>query len=261
MIQGTDLKIAYDKKIVVDEFSFEVRVGEIVSLIGPNGSGKSTILKVISRLMKSNGGFVHLDGCDIHRLSTREVARSLAILPQGHQTPPDFTVRELIQYGRMPHRRWYEAMNSEDSAIIEWAIRQTQMEDFAERYVNSLSGGERQRAWIAMALAQKPKILLLDEPTTYLDICHQLEIMELIKGLNKDLGITVIMVLHDMNQAIGYSHRLLVINHGRLVTEGEPSAVLTRELMREVYRVEAEITRHPQTGRLVFLPLGLTRAV
>jgi iron complex transport system ATP-binding protein len=257
MIEGLGLTIGYETKNVVSEFNIAAKQGEVVSLIGPNGSGKSTVLKVLSRMMKSSGGVVRLDGHDIHKLPTREVAKKLSMLSQTHTSPPDFTVRELVSYGRMPHQSWFEAINKEDQEIIEWAISKTRLEHLADRSVNSLSGGERQRAWIALALAQKPKILLLDEPTTFLDICHQIEIMELVKALNQELGITVVMVLHDLNQAAAYSHRLVVIKDGQLVTEGEPAQVLTSDLMRKVYNVEAEIACHPQTGKLFFHALGL----
>ncbi|WP_026478644.1 ABC transporter ATP-binding protein [Alkaliphilus transvaalensis] len=260
MIKASNLKIGYDQKIVVEDFNFEIPQGEIVSLIGPNGSGKSTVLKVVSRLMNSIDGVVYLDGCDIHRLPTKEVAKKLSILSQYQSTPPDFTVEELVSYGRMPHRKWYEAKSQEDEEIIEWALKQTRVEKFRDRSVNSLSGGERQRAWIAMALAQRPKILLLDEPTTYLDICHQIEVMELVNKLNEELGITVVMVLHDLNQAVRYSHRLVVIKDGRFVMEGTPEEVLTKELLRNVYHVEAEVTVDKMIGKPVFLPIGLSYA-
>jgi len=234
--------------------------GEVVSLIGPNGSGKSTVLKVLSRMMKSRGGTVYLDGRDIHKLPTAEVARKLSILSQNHVTPPDFTVRELVTYGRIPHQKWYETINNEDSAVVEWAISKTHMQNLAERSVNTLSGGERQRAWLALALAQQPKVLLLDEPTTFLDICHQLEVMALIQDLNAELGLTVVMVLHDINQAAAFSDRIVVIKEGRLVAEGPPLKVLTPELLRSVYRVEAEIALHPHSGKLYCHALGLCRA-
>ena len=257
MIQATALKIAYDSKVVVDAFGFEVMEGEIVSLIGPNGSGKSTVLKAVSRLISQTEGVVCLDGRDIHKLSTKEVAKKLSILSQQHSSPPDFTVEELVAYGRMPHRKWYETRTSEDDDIISWAIKQTKLENLAQRLVNTLSGGERQRAWIAMALAQRPKVLLLDEPTTYLDICHQMEVMELAAKLNKELGITIIMVLHDLNQAARYSDRMVVIKDGRLVADGVPEKVLTKELLRDVYNVEAEVKVDKRIGKPTFFPLGL----
>jgi len=260
MIAANKLTIDYERKIAVVDFDMVVREGEVVSLIGPNGSGKSTVLKVLSRMMKSRGGTVYLDGRDIHKLPTAEVARKLSILSQNHDTPPDFTVRELVTYGRIPHQKWYETINSEDSSVVEWAIEKTNMQELAERSVNTLSGGERQRAWLALALAQQPKVLLLDEPTTFLDICHQLEVMALIQDLNAELGITVIMVLHDINQAAAFSDRIVVIKDGRLVAEGPPLKVLTSELLRDVYRVEAEIALHPHSGKLYCHALGLCRA-
>jgi iron complex transport system ATP-binding protein len=257
MIQAANLKIGYDKKIVVDGFGFDIKAGEIVSLIGPNGSGKSTVLKVLSRLMNKLEGVVHLDGHDIHKLPTKEVAKKLSILSQYNISPPDFTVEELVSYGRMPHRQWYETKSKEDEEIISWAIQQTKLETLAHRIVNSLSGGERQRAWIAMALAQKPKILLLDEPTTYLDISHQIEVMELVTRLNRELGLTAVMVLHDLNQAVRYSHRLVVIKDGKFYMEGAPMAVLTKDMLRCVYNVEAEVTIDEQIGKPVFFPRGI----
>lgn len=260
MIQASDLKIGYDNKIVVDGFGFVIERGEIVSLIGPNGSGKSTVLKVLSRLMDKLGGAVSLDGHDIYKLPTKEVAKRISALSQHNISPPDFTVEELVGYGRLPHRKWYECRSSKDEEIVSWALKQTRLEKLSHRLVNSLSGGERQRAWIAMALAQKTEVLLLDEPTTYLDISHQIEVMELIAGLNKEFGITIIMVLHDLNQAVRYSHRLVVIKDGRLFTQGAPKDVLTREMLRSVYNVEAEVALDGRMGKPVFYPIGIACA-
>lgn len=260
MIKASNLKIGYENTVVVDGFDFEIKEGEIVSLIGPNGSGKSTVLKVVSRLMNSIEGVVHLDGYDIHRLPSKEVAKKLSILSQYHSTPPDFTVEELVGYGRMPHKKWYETKTKEDEEIIAWAIQQTRVEKFRHRSVNSLSGGERQRAWIAMALAQRPKVLLLDEPTTYLDICHQIEVMELVNKLNKELDLTVVMVLHDLNQAVRYSQRLVVIKDGRFFMEGTPEEVLTKELLRDVYSIDADVTMDMRIGKPIFLPIGVSYA-
>ncbi len=260
MIKAANLKVGYDNNIVVDGFGFTLEKGEIVSLIGPNGSGKSTILKVLSRLMAKQGGAVYLDGYDIHKLPTKEVAKKLSALSQYNVSPPDFTVEELVWYGRLPHRKWYACQSSADEEIVWWAIKQTRLEKLSHRTVNSLSGGERQRAWIAMALAQKTEVLLLDEPTTYLDISHQLEVMELISGLNKEFGITIIMVLHDLNQAARYSHRLLVIKEGRIFAEGAPEKVLTKEMLRHVYHVEAEVALDRRIGKPVFYPLGISCA-
>ncbi len=257
MISASKLQIAYEDNVVVHDFDFVIQPGEIVSLIGPNGSGKSTVLKAISRLMKTLTGVVHLDGLDIHKLPTREVAKKLSILSQHQITPPDFTVEELISYGRLPHRNWYQSKNKDDIKYVQWALEQTHLEKLAHRPIDSLSGGERQRAWIAMALAQKTSVLLLDEPTTYLDICHQIETMELLTRLNRELDLTIVMVLHDLNQAVRYSHRLVVIKEGKLVTSGTPEKVLTTNLLRDVYKVKARITLDQCLGKPVFLPLGL----
>lgn len=257
MIRASELKIGYDKKVVVDEFGFHINPGEIVSLIGPNGSGKSTVLKVLARLMDKMGGAVHLDGADIHRLPTKEVAKKLSILSQYNITPPDFTVEELVSYGRLPHRKPFQMESKADQEIVWRALKQTKLEKLAHRYISHLSGGERQRTWIAMALAQQPQILLLDEPTTYLDISHQLEVMELILKLNAELGITAIMVLHDLNQAVRYSNRLIVIKDGKKFMDGSPQEVLTAEMLRSVYNVEAEVTMNSHMGKPMFMPLGL----
>lgn len=257
MIEAVELKIAYDGKLVVDGFDFSIGYGEIVSLIGPNGSGKSTVLKVVARLMENKGGAVYLDGTDIHKLPTKEVAKKLSILSQYNITPPDFTVEELVSYGRLPHRKMFRLESQSDREITRWALQKTRLEKLAHRPVNSLSGGERQRAWIAMALAQQPKILLLDEPTTYLDISHQLEVMEIIQSLNRDLGITAVLVLHDLNQAVRYSNRLIVIKDGKKYLDGSPQEVLTVDMLRTVYNVEAEVTQDTQRGKPIFRPLGL----
>lgn len=258
MIKACNLKIAYDKWVIVEDFDFEIRRGEIVSLIGPNGSGKSTVLKAVSRLMKSKEGVVYLDGRDIYTLPTREVARKLSILPQSHTAPPDFTVEQLVSYGRMPHLKWYETKGSDDNHIVRWAMEAANITHLSKRSINSLSGGEKQRAWIAVALAQNPKVLLLDEPTTYLDICHQFEVLELIKRLNTENGLTIAMVLHDLTHAANYSHRVVAIKGGRKIAEGSPEQVITSGLLREVYNVEAEIIRGGSRHSLAVLPVGLS---
>ena len=258
MLSAKELSIGYEKNIVVEDFNAEINKGEIISIIGPNGSGKSTVLKVISRLISKESGHVSLCGKDIFNLSIKELARKMSVLSQDNTSPEDITVEELVYFGRMPHKKWYESRAKEDDEIVEWALQQTRMTQFRERKVTRLSGGQKQKVWIAMALAQKPEILLLDEPTTYLDICHQLELMELVKRLNRDFGITVIMVLHDLNQAVRYSHRMLVLKDGKLYVEGSPEKVLTKEMLREVYNVEADVTIDTQIGKPVFLPLGLS---
>ncbi len=259
MICAKGLSIAYDKKNVVSNFTMDIKEGEIVSIIGPNGSGKSTVLKVISRLMNASDGVAYLDGNDVHRLPTKEVAKKLAILCQHNHSPSDCTVRDLVAYGRVPHKQWYEFTNYDDNSIVDWAISVTGLQEFEHRSVTTLSGGERQRAWVAMALAQKTKVLILDEPTTYLDVSHQLEVMELLKKINEEYKITIIMVLHDLNQASKYSNRMYVINKGKLVMQGCPSEVITKKMLRDVYKIDAHISADPASGKPLFFPIGLLK--
>lgn len=258
MLGAKGVVLAYENHIVVQGLDLEIQAGEMVSFIGPNGSGKSTILKALARALKTRGGVVYLDGKDIQTIPPRQLARRLAILPQQAESPGDLTVRELVWHGRYPHLRWWERAGTRDTETVEWALREAKLTALADRPVASLSGGERQRAWIALALAQNPRILLLDEPTTYLDICHQLEVMELIRRLNRTLNLTVVMVLHDINQAARYSDRIIALKNGKIVAQGSPRQVLTRELLREVFGVESRIEQD-QDGNLICLPFALAR--
>lgn len=256
ILEARDLRLAYDRQEVVCGLTLAVSSREIISLIGPNGSGKSTILRALARALRPKGGAVYLNGRDLQTLSPTKLARQLAILPQGPEAPSDLTVRELVWYGRSPHVQWWSRPTASDAEVVAWALKETKLEGLADRAVATLSGGEKQRAWIALALAQTPQVLLLDEPTTYLDISHQLEVMELVRRLNETLGLTVVMVLHDINQAARYSHRLIALQHGRVVAEGAPGAVLTPALLRQVFGIEARI-EHDRDGVPLFLPLGL----
>lgn len=241
VLHTEELSLGFGSRIIVNGINLSVAKGDVISILGPNGSGKSTLLKGLSRNLKPMGGVVYLNGENIHRQSAGRIAKKLAILPQKHDTASDVTVRELVEYGRFPHQRWWQAAKSEDDAIVLEAMRQTGVDGFADRAVSTLSGGELQRAWIAMALAQKPQILLLDEPTTYLDICHQLEVMDLVRQLNQTQAITVVMVLHDINHAAKYSSRIFVLHQGSLFAAGSPAEVVTPEMLAAVFGVEAEI--------------------
>lgn len=258
MLGAKGVSLAYEDRLVVDGLDVEIPEGEVVSLIGPNGSGKSTILKALSRALKTRKGVVLLDGKDIQAISPRQVAKRLAILPQTPESPGDITVQELVWHGRYPHMQWWERAGAKDKETVDWALKETKLSQLAERPVASLSGGERQRAWIALALAQDPQILLLDEPTTYLDICHQLEVMELIRRLNEDFRLTVAMVLHDINQAARYSDRIIALKNGRIVAQGTPREVLTRGLLRDVFGVDSRIEQD-QDGKLMCLPIALAK--
>ncbi|MTI60304.1 MAG: ABC transporter ATP-binding protein [Firmicutes bacterium] len=257
MIRCQNISVKYGGYFAVSQVELVLKKGEMVSLVGPNGSGKTTLLKTIARLISPSQGYIYLDGREILDLPTRQVAQRLSILSQQQVMPPDFTVEELVSYGRVPHRRIYQWLRGEDKEIVEWAMQESGIDGFASRQVNSLSGGERQRVWIAMALAQKPEVLLLDEPTTFLDICHQLEIMELLKKLNKQFNITILMVLHDLNQAAKYSNRMIALQEGSIIADGKPGFVLTEGFLRNVYHINAEIKVDQKTGRPSFIPLGL----
>ncbi|MDQ6418841.1 ABC transporter ATP-binding protein [Paenibacillus sp. LHD-117] len=241
MLKVQSLTIGYEGRTIVKDFSLEVREGEVVSIVGPNGSGKSTILKAITRLIPCKGGQVCVADRELRNMTQRQLSQVMCMLCQSNSSPADMTVEELVGYGRMPHKKWYERLSGEDREIVDWALEQTNMVRYKERLVVSLSGGEAQRAWLAMALAQRPKVLLLDEPTTYLDIGHQLEVLELVRKLNRELGLTVVMVLHDLNHASAYSDRVCVLKDGDLKEYGKPRDVLTMDVIRNVYGVETDI--------------------
>jgi len=245
MFTVNSVSIRYEQKSVINNFSFSVKQGEIMSIIGPNGSGKSTLLKAVSRLIPYHTGSVELEGMNLKAMSAKQVARKLCMLSQKNQAPNDMTVVDLVSYGRYPHKKWFEKLNNDDMEIVHWALDKTHMTDYKDRTVASLSGGESQRAWIAMALAQRPKILLLDEPTTYLDISHQHEVLELVRELNVDMGMTVVMVLHDLNQASRYSDSVVVVKAGEKAMSGTPNQVMTTDMIRTVYRMDSEIQYIP----------------
>ena len=256
MLQTKQLSFRQPTSFTLQVEDLHIKKGEIVSLIGPNGSGKSTLLRLISRLIKPQQGNVVLDGHDIYSLKSVDVAKKLAMLPQMQDHQMDVTVRELIEFGRSPHRKG-RGMSQEDHDIVAWAMSVTKLEHYANRLLPSLSGGERQRAWIAMAVAQRPDILLLDEPTTFLDIAHQLEVMELVHELNETLGMTIVMVLHDINQAAQYSDRLVVLKNGTIQYDGIPQCVLCREMFQSIFEIDAEI--YQQNGRAFFTPQRLNK--
>ncbi|MZQ84871.1 ATP-binding cassette domain-containing protein [Paenibacillus sp. 5J-6] len=252
--------IAYDDRLIVSNLNLSIPDAKITALVGANGSGKSTILKSLARIMKIKGGQVYLDGKSIHQRTTKEVARELAILPQNPTAPEGLTVSELVSYGRFPHQKGFGSMTKEDKETISWAIEVTGMMPFADRPVDQLSGGQRQRAWIAMALAQQTDILFLDEPTTFLDMAHQLEVLKLLRKLNKEEGRTIIMVVHDLNHATHYAHHMVAIVQGKVVSEGTPEEVVTQPVLREVFGIEADIVKDPRTGVPLCIPYDLVGA-
>lgn len=244
-VKGEKLVIGYDGRIVVPELDITVKSGEITTIIGPNGSGKSTVLKALTRLLRYTGGAVYIGGEDLRSIDSRTLARKIGVLPQNHSAPPDFKVRDLIAFGRVPYQKWYQRASDEDMAVVEWAMRATGTWSLRDKFITECSGGESQRVWIATVLAQQPEILFLDEPTTYLDIAHQQETMRLVKKLNRENGIGVVMVLHDLGQALEVSDRIIVIKNGHKYSEGLPEEVITAKMLREVYSVDCEIIKIP----------------
>lgn len=251
------LNIGYNDTLIIKDLNLEIHMGKITALIGANGSGKSTILKTMARIMSPKDGLVLLDGKSIHSQSTKEVAKCLAMLPQNPSAPEGLTVYELVTYGRFPHQKGFGTLTTEDKEIVSWALEVTGMEEFYDRPVDQLSGGQRQRAWIAMALAQQTEILFLDEPTTFLDMAHQLEVLKLLEKLNHEEGRTIIMVVHDLNHAARYAQHMVAINYGTVVSEGSPKEVMTKEVLRDVFGIEADIILDPRIGVPLCIPYEL----
>jgi iron complex transport system ATP-binding protein len=256
MLEAKHLFLKFDQKPLFHDLSLSAKKGEILAIIGPNGSGKSTLLKSLARNLKPQEGSIFLDGKELERYSAGELACSMAFLPQTPGVPTDITVRDLIGYGRYPYQTWWKNTSGQDKEVVDWALKETGLSLMEARLVSTLSGGERQRVWLAMALAQQPKTLLLDEPTTYLDISHQLEILLLIRRLNKTEGITVVMVLHEINHAARFADTVAVMKEGRLYAAGTPNKVITREMLREVFRVEADVWQD-SSGSPVSIAHGL----
>lgn len=256
-LETAGLSIAYEDRLIVDDLNIQIPQGKITALVGANGSGKSTILKTMARLMQPKKGQVLLDGKSIHKQSTREVAKQLAILPQNPTAPEGLTVTELVSYGRFPYQKGFGSLQAEDKKMIEWAIESTRLHEFHDRPIDQLSGGQRQRAWIAMALAQDTDILFLDEPTTFLDMAHQLEVLQLLEELNVTAKRTIVMVVHDLNHASRYAHHMIAIKQGKAAATGSPVEVMTPDVLREVFGIEADIVTDPRTGVPLCLPYAL----
>lgn len=249
-----NVRVNYGEKQILKGINLDIEKGKIVSIIGPNGCGKTTLLRTMSRNLKPNQGRILLNGQDINKLKSKNIAKKMAILSQTNACPEDICIKDLVSYGRFAHKKLFSSLTDEDNKIIDWAINRTGLNKMKNRKVATLSGGERQRAWIAMAIAQKPSVLLLDEPTTYLDISHQLEILDLIKSLNEKENITIIMVLHDINQATKYSHELVVIKNGELYCKGTPCSIISDDMLKDVFRLEADIGEDKDTKKPVIYP-------
>ena len=258
-LNGNQVTISYGDNVIVDNLDVTIPDGQITSIIGPNGCGKSTLLKALSRLLSISNGDIILDGKSIHSQSTKDIAKKIAILPQSPEVADGLTVGELVSYGRFPHQKGFGRLSAEDKKEIDWALNVTGTYDFKDRSINDLSGGQRQRVWIAMALAQRTDIIFLDEPTTYLDISHQLEILELITRLNQEQGCTIIMVLHDINQAVRFSDHLITMKDGNIIADGDTESVLTKDILERVFNIDVEISTDPRTGKPMLVTYDLCK--
>jgi len=259
LLVASGLSAGYDNTEILHSLDLTVPPGKITVIVGANACGKSTFLRTISRLIAPTGGQVLLDGKSIHRMPSRDLARTLGLLPQSPIAPEGITVADLVSRGRHPHQSLFSRWTRRDDEAVDNALSATKTFDLAERPVDELSGGQRQRVWIAMALAQQTDILLLDEPTTFLDINHQIEVLDLLTDLNHTRGTTVVMVLHDLNLAARYADHLVALASGRVHISGTTEAVLTEETVRQVFGLESRVITDPISGRPIMLPIGRHR--
>jgi iron complex transport system ATP-binding protein len=255
-LRGDQLTLAYGKKIIAEQLSVAIPDGHFTAIIGPNGCGKSTLLRTLSRLMTPSHGHVWLDGEHIQHYPSKEVARRIGLLAQNATTPGDITVQELVARGRYPHQPLFTRWRQEDDDAVTRAMQATGITELAQQSVDTLSGGQRQRAWIAMVLAQETAIMLLDEPTTWLDISHQIDLLELLSELNREKGYTLAAVLHDLNQACRYATHIIALHDGRIVAEGAPKTIITAGLIEAIYGLRCTIIDDPVAGTPLVVPLG-----
>lgn len=242
------LSAGYQNEMIFEDLNIEIAEGKITTIIGPNGCGKSTLLKTIGRILKKEKGEIYLQEQNMQSLSTKDIAKQLAMLSQSPSAPMQLKVEELISYGRYPHRKNVNRLSKRDVEMIEWALDVTNTTPFRNRDLAQLSGGQRQRVWLAMALAQETSILLLDEPTTYLDMAHQLEVLNIVKKLNEEHQCTIVMVLHDINHAARYSDDLIAMRDGVLVAQGHPSKIMTPSVLKDVFQINAKIVHDEETN-------------
>ena len=253
VITTKNLNISYGNVDIVKDLNLSIPEGKITTIIGANGCGKSTILKTLARILKPKSGEIYIAGTEINKQSSKELAKKMAVLPQSPKAPDGLTVQELIAYGRFPHQKGFGSLSKEDHDIVNWALEVTGISEFKDRTIDALSGGQRQRAWIAMALAQETDILLLDEPTTYLDLAHQLDILKLLEELNKKQGRTIVMVIHELNNAARFADHMIGVKKGKIVCEGTPKEVMTNQNLKEIFNIDAEIIEEPKSGNPVCL--------
>lgn len=250
-ISTKNLNISYGTVDIVKDLNLEIPKGKITTIIGSNGCGKSTILKTIARILQPKSGDIYINDKNIKCEKPKDIAKVMAVLPQSPTAPAGLTVEELIAYGRFPHQKGFGTLKKEDKDIITWALKSTGIEEFRERAIEDLSGGQRQRAWIAMALAQQTEILILDEPTTYLDLAHQLEVLKLLEKLNKEQGTTIVMVIHELNNAARFADHMIGVKQGEVVCQGSAFEVMTKDNLKKLFNIDAEIVNDPRNNRPV----------
>ena len=260
-LSAGELSLGYGGAPIVENLSVNLPAGKVTIIVGANACGKSTLLRGLARLLKPTSGVVHLDGEDIHKVPTREIARKLGILPQTPTAPEGITVADLVGRGRSPHQGWFRQWTAADDDAVAAALNVTGTQRLAGRSIDELSGGQRQRVWIAMALAQETDVLLLDEPTTYLDLAHQVEVLDVVSELNARRGITVVIVLHDLNLAARYADNLIAMKAGAVVAQGAPSEVLTAGLVRDVFGLDSVVVADPVVGTPMVVPIGRRAAL
>lgn len=254
-----DLHVGYQDNLIVKNMNIQLENNAITTIIGPNGCGKSTLLKAITRIIPHSSGSILLDGQSIAKENTKKLAQKMAILPQTHDSALGLTVGELVSYGRFPYQKGIGKLTPKDYEVINWALTVTNTLDYKFRTVDSLSGGQRQRVWIAMALAQETEIIFLDEPTTYLDLAHQLEVLELLKKLNETQNRTIVMVLHDLNHAARFSDYIIALKDGSLIKAGTCEEVMQKDILKVVFNIDAEIGRDPRTGKPMCITYDLIK--
>ena len=240
-IQLKNVTKKFGDQMVIDDLNLSIEDGSFTVLVGPSGCGKSTLLKVISRILPAKRGEVRIDGMDIRKEKAEHIAKKVAVLPQTPTCPDAITVRELVSYGRFPYRKAIGGMSRHDIEQVDWALEKTGLTEISGRLVTELSGGQRQRAWIAMTLAQETEMILLDEPTTYLDMAYQLDVLQLLERMNREKQLTIVMVLHDLNEACRFADHIIGLKNGKVVCEGRPADVITRENIREIYGIDAKL--------------------
>lgn len=260
-LQTKNLTLKYEKQSIIENLDFTIPLEKITVLVGANGSGKSTLLRSLARLLAPTSGEILLDAQNLKTISTKAIAKKLAILPQGPVAPEGVTVHQLVKQGRYPHQKWFQQWSEEDEALVEKALTATQLLNLKDRPVDALSGGQRQRAWIAMTLAQETPIILLDEPTTYLDMTHQIELLDFLFDLNRQFKRTIVMVLHDINLACRYADHLVAIHNKKVAVQGKPEDIVTPEMVKEIFHLDAMISADPFFGTPLCVPKGKGRNI